>query len=53
MMWCIIYSMYINNTADTELDLFVEILYNPTQSVINTMTTLQRLALLVFFSYIQ
>ena len=45
--------MYITNTAGIELDLFVEILYNPSQSVVNTMITLQRLALLVFFSYTQ
>ena len=45
--------MYMTNIASTELDLLVEILYNPTQSVVNTMTTLQRLVLYVFFSYIQ
>ena len=32
--------MYMTNTVSTEIDLFVETLYNPIQSVVNTMTML-------------
>ena len=40
--------MYMTNTAGTELDLFVEILSNPSLSVVNTTTTFKKLALFGF-----